>query len=124
MLVELSPPLTAALFAVMVVALVAGVVRGNRRPRAPLVERLAPAVFAEDVAACALREPTEVQIGWWQGVMVAVLPTSDVEGDGYGLWHVRIGAAEPRLALCREDIRRLVADGLATIEAARAQGAW
>lgn len=126
MWVELSPPLTAAMFVVLTLALVAGVVRGTgglrrRLPLRPLDERLLPAAVAERFVGYLRAEPDEAHFEVVNGVWVTVTPTWDVPDDAYTFWRVQIGA-HTGWGFSHAQVYTLICERLSALEASVARG--
>jgi hypothetical protein len=119
MLVELSPPILAALFVLMVLALVVSVVRAVRPPRL-LVDRLAPAVVAERLAAKVEAHPTVGFSERVHGVPVAVWPAFPVGFVARPEWRVLVGV-HLDTARDHDELYATIATRLSAIEAERAR---
>lgn len=120
MLVELSPPITAAMFVVLTLALVASVIRGTgglrrRLPLRPLDERLLPAVVAERLVDAVLQRPGLAVAEDVHGIPVVVSPSSPLR------WRVTVGR-HLDVARDADELYATIATRLSSLEADRARG--
>jgi hypothetical protein len=120
MLVELSPPLLAALFVVMVLALVMGIIRATRPSSRMLPERVEPAAVAERLAAKVERHPTVAFSERVHGVPVAVWPAFPVGFVARPEWRVLVGV-HLDTARDHDELYATIATRLSAIEAERAR---
>lgn len=125
MWVELSPPLLAALFAVLVVALVAGVVRGTgglrRLPLRPLDERLEPACVAERLVDAVTQRPGLAVAEDVHGIPVVIAPSQVIHRLVVRpAWRVSVGR-HLDVARDADELYATIATRLSSIEAERAR---